>query len=80
MVQRNQQSLKKKQSYIKAPANLRDDRMKFIEALIISLFSSRLQIEFPYRRRFTNVSSLESHKYMLVISFTVSKKVLRMSL
>ena len=42
MVQRNQQSLKKKQSYMKAPENLCDDRMKFIEALITSLFSSRL--------------------------------------
>ena len=42
MVQRNQQGLKKKQSYIKASANLCDDRMKFIEALTTSLFSSRL--------------------------------------
>ena len=42
MVPRNQQGLKKKQSYIKAPANLCDDRTKFIEALITSLFSSRL--------------------------------------
>ena len=42
MVQRHQQGLKKKQSYITAPANLCDDRMKFIEALITSLFSSRL--------------------------------------
>ena len=42
MVQRNQQGLTKKQSYIKTPANLCDDRMKFIEALITSLFSSRL--------------------------------------
>ena len=42
MVQRNQQGLKKKQSYIKASANLCDDRMKFIGALIASLFSSRL--------------------------------------
>ena len=42
MVQRNQQGLKKKRSHIKAPANLCDDRMKFIEALIISLFSSKL--------------------------------------
>ena len=42
MVQRNQQGLKKKQSYIKAPASLCDDRMKFIEALITSLFSWRL--------------------------------------
>ena len=42
MVPRNKQGLKKKQSYIKAPANLCDDRMKFIEALITSLFSSRL--------------------------------------
>ena len=67
MVQRNQQDLKKEQSYIKAPANLCDDRMKFIEALIISLFSSRLQIQFLYRRRFTDVSSLKSHKHMLVI-------------
>ena len=40
MVQRNQQVLKKEQSYIKAPANLCDDRMKFIEALITFLFSS----------------------------------------
>ena len=29
MVQRNQQGLKKKQSYIKAPANLCDDRMNY---------------------------------------------------
>ena len=42
MIQRNQQDLKKKQSYIKTPANLCDERMKFIEALIIALFSSRL--------------------------------------
>ena len=42
MVQRNQQVLKKEQSYIKAPANLCDDRMKFIEALITVLFSSGL--------------------------------------
>ena len=42
MVQRNQQGIKKKQNHIKTPANLCDDRMKFIEALIISLFSSRL--------------------------------------
>ena len=42
MVQRTQQGLKKKQSYIKAPANLCDDRMTFIKALITSLFSSRL--------------------------------------
>ena len=34
MLQRNQQDLKKEQSYIKAPANLYNDRMKFIEALI----------------------------------------------
>ena len=40
MVRRNQEDLKKEQSYIKAPANLSDDRMKFIEALITSLFSS----------------------------------------
>ena len=33
---------KERASYIKAPANLCDDRMKFIEALIISLFSSGL--------------------------------------
>ena len=33
---------KEKENYIKAPANLCDDRMKFIEALITSLFSSRL--------------------------------------
>ena len=45
MVQKNQQELKKEQSYIKAPANLSDDRIKFIEALIISLFSSGLYIE-----------------------------------
>ena len=38
MVQRNQQGLKKKQSYIKAPANFCDDRMKFIEALIMYIF------------------------------------------
>ena len=42
MVQRNQQGLKKEQSYIKAPAKLCDDRMKFIEALITSLFSPGL--------------------------------------
>ena len=42
MVQRNQQCLKKKQSYIKVPGNHCDDRMKFIEALITSLFFSRL--------------------------------------
>ena len=42
MVQRNQQGLKKEQSYFKAPANLCNDRMKFIEALITSLFSSGL--------------------------------------
>ena len=42
MVQRNQQDLKKEQSYIKASVNLCDERMKFIEALITSLFSSRL--------------------------------------
>ena len=76
MVQKNQQELKKEQSYIKAPANLCDDRIKFIEGLIISLFSSGLYIELPYRRRFTNISSLKSHKHMLVISFTVSKRVL----
>ena len=35
MVQRNQQGLKKEQSYIKAPANLCDDRVKFKEALIL---------------------------------------------
>ena len=35
MVQRNQQDLKKEQSYIKAPANLCDDRMKFVEALFL---------------------------------------------
>ena len=40
MVQRNQEELKKEQSYIKAPAKLCDDRMKFIKSLIISLFSS----------------------------------------
>ena len=56
MVQRNQQDLKKEQSYIKEPANLYDDRLKFLEALITSLFSSRILIEFPYSRRFTNVS------------------------
>ena len=78
MVQRNQQELKKEQSYIKAPANLCDDIMKFIEASITSLFSSRLKIEFPYRRRFTNILSLKSDKHMLVISFTVLKRVLRM--
>ena len=75
MIQRSQQGLKKKQSYIKAPANLCDDRMKFIEGLITCLFYSRLEIEFPYRRRFTNVSSLKSDKHMLVISFAVSKRV-----
>ena len=79
MVQRNQQGLKKEQSYIKAPAKLCDDRMKFIEALITSLFSPGLQVEFPYGRRITHVS-LKSDKHMLVISFTVSKRVLRMSL
>ena len=42
MVQRNQQDLNQEQSYIKAPANLCDDRMKFTEALITCLFSSRL--------------------------------------
>ena len=42
MVQRNQQDLKKEQSYIKAPANLCNDRMNFKEVLITSLFSSRL--------------------------------------
>ena len=42
MVQRNQHGLKKEQSYIKAPANFCDYRMKFIEALITSLFSSGL--------------------------------------
>ena len=42
MVQINQRGLKKKQSYIKAPANLCDDRIKFLEALITSLFSSSL--------------------------------------
>ena len=35
MVQRNQQGLKQKQSFIKAPANLCNDRMKFIEALFL---------------------------------------------
>ena len=80
MVQRNQQGLKKKLSYIKAPANLCDDKMKFIGAMLTSLFSSRLLFEFPYRRRFTNVSSLKSDKHMLVIFFTVSKRVLRMPL
>ena len=77
MVQRNQQGLKKKLSYIKAPANLCDDKMKFIGAMLTSLFSSRLLFEFPYRRRFTNVSSLKSDKHMLVISFTVSRRVLQ---
>ena len=33
---------KPKQSHVKAPAKLCDDRMKFIEALVTSLFSSRL--------------------------------------
>ena len=42
MVQRNQQNLNEKQSFIQAPAKLCDDRMKFIESLITSLFSSRL--------------------------------------
>ena len=42
IVQRNQHGLKKHQNYIKAPANLCDDRKKFIKALITSLFSSRL--------------------------------------
>ena len=42
MVQRTQQNLKKKPSYIKAPVNLCDDRMKFIEDLITLLFYSRL--------------------------------------
>ena len=42
MVQRNQQDLKKGESYIKALANLCDDRMEFIAALTTSLFSSRL--------------------------------------
>ena len=45
MVQRNQNGLKREQSYIKAPANKAnycDNRMKFIEALITSLFSSGL--------------------------------------
>ena len=42
MVQRNQEDIKKEQSYIKAPANLCDDRMKFTEALITSSFSSGL--------------------------------------
>ena len=54
--------------------------MKFIDALITSLFSSGLLIEFLNRRRFTNVSSLKSDKHILVISFTVCKMVLRMSL
>ena len=80
MVRRNQEDLKKEQSYIKAPANLSDDRMKFIEALITSLFSSWLKIEFPCRRRFTNVSSLKSDKHMLLISFAVSQRVLPISL
>ena len=80
MAQRNQQSLKKEQNYIKAQANLCDNRMKFIEVVITSLFSSGLLIEFLNRRRFTNVSSLKSDKHILVISFTVSKRVFRMSL
>ena len=42
MVQRNQQGLKKEQSYIKAPENFCDDRMEFIEVLITYLFSSGL--------------------------------------
>ena len=42
MVQINQQALKKEQSYIRVPANLCDDRVKFIEAWITSLFSSEL--------------------------------------
>ena len=35
MVQRNQQGLNQKQSFIKAPANLCNDRMKFIETLFL---------------------------------------------
>ena len=42
MVQTNQQCLKKKQSYINVPGNHCDDRMKFIEVLITSLFFWRL--------------------------------------
>ena len=79
MVRRNQKGLKKQQSDTKAPANLGEDRMKFIEALIFCYFSHDYTLNFHIEEDSLK-SLLKSDKHMFVISFTVSKRVLRMSL
>ena len=79
MVRRNQKGLKKQQSDTKAPANLGEDRMKFIEALIFRYFSHDYTLNFHIEEDSLK-SLLKSDKQMFVISFTVSKRVLRMSL
>ena len=42
-------------NYIEEPENLSDDRKNFIEASIISLFSWKLQLGFPYIRSSLNI-------------------------
>ena len=79
MVRRNQKGLKKQQSDTKAPANLGEDRMKFIEALKFRYFSHDYTLNFHIEEDSLK-SLLKSDKHMFVISFTVSKRVLRMSL
>ena len=54
-------------NYIEEPENLSDDRKNFIEASIISLFSWKLQLGFPYIRRFTKYSLLRFDTLILVV-------------
>ena len=79
MVRRNEKGLKKQQSYTKAPANLGEDRMKFIDALIFRYFSHDYKLNFHIEEDSLK-SILKSDKHMFVISFTVFKRVLQMSL
>ena len=53
--------------------------MKFIEALIFRYFSHDYTLNFHIEEDSLK-SLLKSDKHMFVISFTVSKRVLRMSL